>query len=85
MHDSIVCEERHSFVVFVRNGETFLTFLLGGALEVDYTVQLTQEERDRVANDPQAAARLVISLRSNFSLLQRRKLEAPIWPTPSPG
>ena len=79
--NTIICEERWSYVVFLQGDNAYLTFLTGGVVEVDHSVQLSESELLSVKANLTCASDLVRRLSSNQEELSARELPSPIWPS----
>jgi len=79
--NTIICEERWSYVVFLQGDTAYLTFLTGGVVEVDHSVQLSESELLSVKANLAGASDLVRRLSSNQEELSARELPSPIWPS----
>ncbi len=81
MHkDTVLAESRWNYVAFSRDGVSYLTFLLGGAVERDATVKLTASEVNELARSPEVLVSLVRKLKADADSLRTRALAEPIWP-----
>lgn len=81
MHnDTVLAESRWNYVAFIRDGVSYLTFLLGGAVERDATVKLTASEVDELGRSPEFLDSLVRELKADAESLRMRALSEPIWP-----
>jgi hypothetical protein len=76
----VICEKRFSHVVFQYDGNTLLTFLSGGPIEVDCTIVLTNDESDAIVSNHSTALALVHNLIASPILLATRKLVVAVWP-----
>lgn len=77
----IICEESFNYIVFKNNQGAYLTFLIGGPVEFDYTVKLTNEEAAAISSNFSLASEMVQGLKENKIKLQQRKLKSALWPT----
>jgi hypothetical protein len=79
--DRVIAESRYDFVVFERSDGGFVaTFLLGGPVEVDVSVQLTDEEAVSVERSPASAGKMIEQFKRSLVALETRRLRPPVWP-----
>jgi hypothetical protein len=78
--ESVICEKKWSHVVFHHGESVFLTFLIGGVVEIDYTIQLTESEIEAINMNNNFALELINRFHEDSNLLNSRKLPCPIWP-----
>lgn len=78
--NSIICESMWSYVAFHHHGSVLLTFVVGGVGEVDYSVQLTEQEINNICLMPSNAAMLVDFFTAEPEALKARQLAVVVWP-----
>ncbi|WP_440991725.1 hypothetical protein [Haloarchaeobius baliensis] len=76
--------EPYSHVLLVRDGEWFLTFLVGRAVMRDVTVRLTPAEIAAVEAGESTTADLVETFRDDRSSYEGRRVTPPIRPPADP-
>lgn len=76
----IIVHEPWSYVLFEENGEQIVTFMVGGSVEKDFSVRLSQSEIDLQKQDRGFVERLVTRLTKNPEQLHARRLKKAVWP-----
>ena len=78
--DKILAEEPWSYVMFQRGDRVLLTLLSGGAVAVDQTVIVPDQQAVTLASSPPQLRAYVQTLLSNRDELCSRRLPVPVWP-----
>lgn len=76
----VLDKEPYSYVLLERGEELILTFLLGGPVERDVSVRLTDAERDALEAGESSAAELVEEFRADNSAYEGRNISPTVWP-----
>ena len=71
----------YSYVLLERDGEWILTFLLGGPVERDVSVRLTDAEIAAIEADDTSAADLVRQFTADRSTYEGRNITPTVWPS----
>ncbi len=77
----VLCEQAWSYVVFRQADTVYLTFLIGGVVEQDCTVQLTSAEVLAIQQAPNFTVSLIEQLKADHDAMATRRLASTIWPT----
>ncbi|MFE8070089.1 hypothetical protein QQM79_03435 [Marinobacteraceae bacterium S3BR75-40.1] len=77
----MIKKKLYSYVLMDVDGEWVLTFLLGGPVELDVSVKLTDSEVEAIKSEDAAADRLVSEFKKDKSLYENRKIVPTIWPS----
>jgi hypothetical protein len=78
--DRIISESAYEYVLFESAGALFLTFMVGGVIETDVTVQATPAEVAKLTSEPEYVRQLVRELQLNPTLLAQRRINPSVWP-----
>lgn len=76
----VVAEKKWAYVVVDDGQGWILTYLIGGVIEVDISVRLTDEEADLIKLDPANVENLVEMMKKHRSAFSSREINPPIWP-----
>lgn len=75
----VIAEKPWSYVLFEAERGWILTFLIGGAVEVDVSVLLTNDEIGRIKADPSTVDALVRAFSRNRAAISGREITPPVW------
>lgn len=75
----VVAEKPWSYVLFEAERGWILTFLIGGPIEVDVSVLLTDDEIGRIKDDPSVVDALVRDFTRNRAAIAHREITPPVW------
>jgi len=81
--DVVLDEEPWSYVAFEAGDRYYLTYLSGGAIEVETTVELDQQEGAALARGERIAGELVARLKA--SKITRPRVTPSRWPRQENG
>lgn len=76
----VVAEKKWSYVLFDDGKGWILTYLIGGVVEVDISVRLTEQERDLIKADPANVDKLVETMKQHRRDFASREINPPVWP-----
>lgn len=77
---SVIAEKRWSHVLFDDGKGWVLTLLIGGVVEVDVSIRLTNDEIDSIKRDGSFIERLVYEVRQHRDNFSAREISPPVWP-----
>jgi hypothetical protein len=83
MTQRIIVREPWSYVLFEEEGEFILTFLMGGTVDSEFSVKLTEAEIEMQKQDRTYVERMMRRLTSNRDELYGRCLLQAVWPAPA--
>jgi hypothetical protein len=83
MTQRIIVREPWSYVLFEEQGEFILTFLMGGTVDSEFSVKLTEAEIELQRQDRTYVERLMRRLAGNRDELYGRCLLQAVWPAPT--
>lgn len=76
----VVAEKKWSYVLLDDGKGWVLTYLVGGVVEVDVSVRLTEQERDLIKADPANVEKLVETMKQHRRDFANREINPPVWP-----
>jgi len=76
----VLDSEPYSYILLERGEEWILTFLLGGPIERDVSVRLTDTEIAAVEAGDSSAADIVETFRADSSTYEGRRIMPTVWP-----
>ena len=82
MADLVIAQERFSYTLFQRDQQHLLTYLSGGPIETDRTVELSDELAATVSESPKLLHALVHDLLAGSSPVGVSPLPVSTWPAP---
>lgn len=78
---NIIAEVPWSYVLFDDGHNWILTCLIGGVVEIDVSITLTQEERQLVSANPQFIEQVLRELKNDRAAFSEREINPPVWPS----
>lgn len=81
MSERVICESAYEYVLFERSGAWLLTFMLGGVIETDVSVEMLPAEIEKQKSNPEYVKQLVHELKINPDLLGARRISPSVWPS----
>jgi hypothetical protein len=80
MTRKVISEKRWSYVLLEDAERWVLTLLIGGVVEVDVSVLLTDQEIASIEADPSFVEKIVEDVRANRKVYSSREIVRPVWP-----
>lgn len=80
MVKKVISEKRWSYVLIDVDGMWVLTLLIGGVVEIDVSIKLTDEEIAAIRDDATFVEKIVESVKKNRAAFSGREIRPPIWP-----
>ncbi|WDE13514.1 hypothetical protein [Thalassomonas haliotis] len=77
---NIVSEKKYSYLLMEEDNEWYLTYLTGGAFEVDICVKLNNEEINKLKETPEFVGNLVENFKTDSSLYEGRRIIPSVRP-----
>lgn len=77
----VIDKRPYSYILFEADADWVLTFLLGGPMELDVSVKLTEGEVERINEDQNFIDKLISNLKKDKSHCESRKIVPAIWPS----
>ncbi|MGF6495506.1 hypothetical protein ABIE56_003705 [Luteibacter sp. 621] len=77
---NVIAEKSWSFVLFDDGEGWVMTVLIGGVVEVDVCVRLSNSEMEWIRADLARAETLAEGVKSNRANFAEREIRPPVWP-----
>jgi len=78
---NILAEKPWSYILMEDEGRYILTLLIRrGPAEVDVSIQMSQAEANRFANDQASLKELLVDIDSNLDNYDSHRVIPPVWP-----
>lgn len=77
---AVIAEKAWSYVLFDNGEDWILTFLIGGVVEIDVSVRLSNDEIAMIKADSTYVEILLASIKKNRSAFADREINPPVWP-----
>ena len=78
---NILAQKPWSYILMEDEGRYILTLLIRrGPAEVDISIQMSQIEANRFANDSIALAALIADIDANLENYDNHRINPPVWP-----
>lgn len=74
-----IAEKPWSYLLLEAEYGWVLTFLIGGPVEVDISVLLTDDEVTRIKGDPSSIEALVRDFSRDRKIFSGREIKPPVW------
>ena len=76
----VIAEKPWAYVLFDDGKDWVLTYLVGGAVEIDVSLRLSEEEIERLKAEPLAIESLVADAKVNRDRYEKREIRPGVWP-----
>jgi hypothetical protein len=81
----VIAEHAWSYVLIDTGTDWILTYLIGGVVEIDVSIRLSQDEIAKIQENPSYLEILLDAAKTNRVAYASREIHPPVWPQPARG